>query len=50
MRAKSRLFALGIALIALGSIGAWWTQTSGGIRIHDVRFTGTNATPMSALL
>src|SRR5438105_2364127 len=31
MRAKSRLFALGIALIVLGSIGAWWTQTSGGI-------------------
>jgi pimeloyl-ACP methyl ester carboxylesterase len=47
---KSRLFVLGIALIALGGITAWVTQTAGGIRVQDVRFTGSNGTPMSGLL
>jgi pimeloyl-ACP methyl ester carboxylesterase len=47
---KSRLFIIGIILMALGAITAWLVQTAGGIRIQDVRFTGTNGTPMSGLL
>ncbi len=45
-----KLFLLGWALIFAGSFLAHRIQTSGGIRIEDVRFTGTNGTPMSALL
>jgi pimeloyl-ACP methyl ester carboxylesterase len=45
-----KLFLLGWALIFAGSFLAHKIQTSGGIRIEDVRFTGTNGTPMSALL
>ena len=44
------LFLGGLALIVAGCILASLIQTSGGIRIQDVRFTGTNGTPMSALL
>lgn len=47
---KPRLFIIGIILMALGAITAWLIQTAGGIRIQDVRFTGTSGTPMSALL
>jgi pimeloyl-ACP methyl ester carboxylesterase len=49
MRSKY-LFWTGVALILVGCILASSIQTSGGIRIQDVRFTGTNGTPMSALL
>jgi len=45
-----KLFLLGWALILAGSFLAHLIQTSGGIRIEDVRFAGTNGTPMSALL
>lgn len=45
-----KLFLLGWALIFGGSFLAHRIQTSGGIRIEDVRFTGTGGTPMSALL
>jgi pimeloyl-ACP methyl ester carboxylesterase len=45
-----KLFLLGWALILAGSFLAHRVQTWGGIRIEDVRFTGTNGTPMSALL
>jgi len=44
------LFVTGVVLILAGSLTAHFIQTSGGIRIHDVRFTGTNGTQMSALL
>jgi pimeloyl-ACP methyl ester carboxylesterase len=37
-------------LILAGSLTAHVTQTTRGIRIQDVRFTGTNGTQMSALL
>jgi pimeloyl-ACP methyl ester carboxylesterase len=50
MQKKWRLLALGIVLILVGGIMAWLTQTSGGIRIQDVRFTGANGATMSALL
>jgi pimeloyl-ACP methyl ester carboxylesterase len=42
-------FAAGIFLIAASSLLASRVQTSGGIRIEDVRFAGANGT-MSALL
>jgi len=45
-----KLFLLGWALIFAGSFLAHRIQTSGGIRVEDVRFTGTGGTPMSALL
>ncbi len=45
-----RLFSLGLLLIVAGALVAWFTQTAGNVRIQDVRFTGTNGTPMSALL
>jgi pimeloyl-ACP methyl ester carboxylesterase len=45
-----RLFSLGLLLIVAGGLVAWLTQTAGNVRIQDVRFTGTNGTPMSALL
>ena len=50
MRKPTLLFLAGVILIAAGSLWASLIQTSGGIRVQDVRFTGTNATPMSALL
>jgi pimeloyl-ACP methyl ester carboxylesterase len=45
-----KLFLLGWALIFAGSFLAHRIQTSGNIRVEDVRFTGTNGVPMSALL
>ena len=48
--AWTRLFAAGIGLIVLGGALACWVQTSGGTRVVDVRFVGSNGTPMSALL
>src|ERR1700732_4815050 len=37
-------------LILSGGLLAYLTQTSGGIRLEDVRFKGTNGVTMSALL
>ena len=45
-----KLFLLGWALVLGGGFLAHKIQTAGGIRIEDVRFTGTNGTPMSGLL
>jgi pimeloyl-ACP methyl ester carboxylesterase len=50
MRKSWGLFWIGIVVIVAGSWLAHRTQTTDGIRVQDVRFTGTNATPMSALL
>ncbi|HLJ30631.1 MAG TPA: alpha/beta fold hydrolase [Candidatus Angelobacter sp.] len=50
MRAKWSLFVAGTTLILAGSLTAHLIQTTRGIRIQDVRFTGTNGTQMSALL
>jgi pimeloyl-ACP methyl ester carboxylesterase len=44
------LLLIGLALVWCG---AWWAhavQTAGGVRVQDVRFTGTGGTPMSAHL
>jgi pimeloyl-ACP methyl ester carboxylesterase len=40
----------GILLILIGGFLAYLTQTSGGIRIEDVRFAGAKGNTMSALL
>jgi pimeloyl-ACP methyl ester carboxylesterase len=44
------LFIVGAILILAGALAAHLTQTSRGVRIEDVRFTGTNGVQMSALL
>jgi pimeloyl-ACP methyl ester carboxylesterase len=44
------LFIVGVILILAGALAAHLTQTSRGVRIEDVRFTGTNGVQMSALL
>jgi len=49
-RMRGKWLMLGVVLIFLGSLLAHLIQTSGGIRIQDVRFTGTNGTAMSGLL
>src|ERR1041385_7614140 len=49
-KAKWGLFVAGVVLIFAGSLAAHFTQTTRGIRIQDVRFTGTNGAQMSALL
>ncbi len=50
MRKPWSLFLVGAILILAGSLTAHFIQTSGGVRIQDVRFTGTNGMQMSALL
>ena len=44
------LFALGWGLILLGSLLAHLIQTSGGVRIEDVRYPGEDGKAMSGLL
>jgi pimeloyl-ACP methyl ester carboxylesterase len=44
------LAIIGVILIVAGGLLAWVTQTSGGIRIEDVRFKGAKGNTMSALL
>jgi dienelactone hydrolase len=44
------LFALGWALILAGSLLAHLIQTSGGVRIEDVRYPGEDGKTMSGLL
>lgn len=46
----SRLFLIGWALVLAGSGLAAMVQTSGGIKVTDVRFPGTNGVVMSGLL
>jgi pimeloyl-ACP methyl ester carboxylesterase len=50
MRGRWSLAILGVILILAGGLLAHLTQTSGGIRIHDVRFKGAKGNTMSALL
>lgn len=47
---KARLIIVGAVMMLLGCWLAYAIQTAGGIRIQDVRFTGTNGTEMSGLL
>lgn len=50
MKRSWGLFLAGCAAILAGCLLASAIQTAGGVRIQDVRFTGTGGTPMSALL
>ena len=50
MKSKWLLFAIGWIIVLAGSLLAYFTETSGGVRIQDVRFTGSDGTAMSALL
>src|SRR5437588_10666726 len=50
MRSRWSLAIAGLVLIVGGSWLAHVTQTSGGIRIEDVRFKGAKGNTMSALL
>lgn len=47
---KWRGFAAGWLLILVGCLLAHWIQTTGGIKIKDVRFTGTAGKTLSGLL
>lgn len=44
------LMLIGLLIVVCGVLLAHFVQTAGGIRIQDVRFTGSNGTPMSAHL
>jgi pimeloyl-ACP methyl ester carboxylesterase len=50
MRSRWSWAIAGVILILAGGLLAYFTQTSGGIRIQDVRFTGAKGNTMSALL
>ena len=50
MRGRWSLAIVGVMLILAGGLLAHLTQTSGGIRIQDVRFKGAKSNTMSALL
>ncbi len=49
-KTKWKLLVIGVVLVFGGSLLAHFVQTSGGIRIQDVRFAGSNGLQMSALL
>jgi pimeloyl-ACP methyl ester carboxylesterase len=50
MHRRWLLAIIGLVLILAGGAFAWVTQTSGGIQVRDVRFTGAKGNTMSALL
>src|ERR1700676_3370597 len=50
MRRRWSLAIAGVILILAGGLLAHLTQTSGGIRIQDIRFKGAKGNTMSALL
>ncbi len=51
MRRTYTLLVVALALVLVGSLVAYWAQTSGGtVTVRDVRFAGTNGTMMSGLL
>src|SRR6202789_4540703 len=50
MHRRWTLAIVGLILILVGGVLAYLTQTSGGIEIKDVRFTGAKGNTMSALL
>ena len=50
MQMKWHLAAIGVVLIVLGGLLAHLTQTTGGVRIEDIRFKGAKGNTMSALL
>ena len=50
MRRRALLAIVGAVIMLVGGLLAHFTQTSGGIRIEDVRFTGESGNRMSALV
>jgi pimeloyl-ACP methyl ester carboxylesterase len=50
MRGRWSWVIAGAVLILAGGLLAYLTQTAGGVRIEDVRFTGAKGNTMSALL
>lgn len=50
MHRRWTLAIIGLVLILAGGAFAWVTQTSGGIQVRDIRFTGAKGNTMSALL
>ncbi len=50
MRRRLGLFALGWVLVLAGGLVASLVQTSGGVKIHDIRFPGQGTMRFSALL
>src|SRR5436305_11226709 len=50
MRGRWSLAIIGLILILAGGLLAHLTQTSGGIKIQDIRFKGAKGNTMSALL
>src|ERR1700760_3875044 len=50
MRGRWSWAIIGVVLMLAGGLLAHLTQTSGGIRISDIRFTGAKGNTMSALL
>lgn len=51
MKNSRVLLLIALALITIGGLMAWRTQTnSGAVTIQDVRWAGTNGTMMSGLL
>jgi hypothetical protein len=47
---RFRLFGLGWVLVLLGGLLAHLIQTSGGVTVTDVHWTGGAGEPMAALL
>jgi pimeloyl-ACP methyl ester carboxylesterase len=47
---RHRLLLIGLLIVVCGTLLAHFVQTAGGVRIQDVRFTGSNGTPMSGHL
>jgi len=45
-----RLLSIALVLVLAGAFLAHFVQTAGGVRIMDVRFMGSDGSPMSALL
>ena len=50
MHGRWTLAIIGLVLILAGGALAYVTQTSGGIQVRDIRFTGAKGNTMSALL
>ncbi|HQN52281.1 MAG TPA: hypothetical protein PK913_14615, partial [Phenylobacterium sp.] len=50
MRGKWRLFVLGWLVILIGAALAHAVQTTGGVKVTDVRFPGDKGVVMSGLL
>lgn len=47
---KRRLLSIGLVLVLAGALLAHFVQTAGGIRVTDIRFIGSDGSPLSALL